>query len=97
LSLKGRALPQAVRSIVSQFTIYGRQSGIGTDFSPRTSIFPSQYNSTKTLELICICTPLLEERPAGEAYERLKKKKYFQQPESIGKKITSTLFSPLNG
>jgi len=74
LSLKGRALPQEVRSLASPFTICGRQSGIGTDFSPRTTTFPSQYNSTKTLELICIFTPLLEEEPADEAWEPLKKK-----------------------
>jgi len=62
-------MPQAVRSFASPFTIYDRQSGIGTDFSPRTSILPCQYNSTKTLELICIFTSLLEEGPAGEAWE----------------------------
>lgn len=90
-------MPQADRSLASPFRIYGRQSGIGTDFSLRTSIFPCQYNSTNTSVFVCILTPLLEEGHEGEAWDPSNKGMYFRQVDSSGKKITSTLFFPLKG
>jgi hypothetical protein len=59
--LQGRAIAQVVsrrpvtaeaqvRARVNPCSIYGGQSGIGTRFSPSSSVFPCQYHSTVALQ-----------------------------------------------
>ena len=87
-----RPCPASGSSIPCQ-SIYDlwQTSGIGTDFSPRTSISPSQYNSTKTVELICIFTPLLKEGPADEVWEPLKKC-IFSSQRALERKLLARSF-----